>query len=80
MRTQIHIWSDIGHTPITNRSGAYCDVLVQTTVECDEPHEARAIVDNLLQTVPHAHKGHYYMPHYWNQNKRSDWRTKKIGL
>lgn len=76
MLTEIHIWSKIGHTPITGRAGAYCDVLLKENVDLANPKEAAAYVRAKLQTVPHADKGHFIIPEWPNQNVRSGWFTK----
>lgn len=69
--TQIYIWSRIGHTPITNRGGAYCDELLVTTVDCADPSEAKAKVEQLILDTPHGYCGYFNMIDHPNQNTRS---------
>lgn len=73
MKTEIYIWSAIGHTPLTNRGGSFCDELIHTTVDCENPTEAKKVVKNLLMFTKHAERGHFNMPAYWNQNEQSGW-------
>ena len=72
-KTEIVIWSKIGHCPVTNRKGAYCDELLKEEIECDSPASAKARVKKLLTTVPNAAKGYFYIPAYPNQNMRTGW-------
>jgi hypothetical protein len=74
-QTTIVIWSNIGHTPITGRGGSYCDELLRTTVECESPSEARALVKNLLNETQYSYMGYFNMPEYWNQNTRNAYVT-----
>ncbi len=69
--TEIVIWSNIGHTPITNRTGAYCDELVRTTVQCANPDEALQITKKLIKETKHGYSGYFDMPEYPNQNTRN---------
>lgn len=69
--TTIVIWSDIGNTPITGRSGAYCDELIRTTVQCESPAEAMQLTREMMQQTQHAFKGYFNMPQYPNQNTRN---------
>lgn len=73
MKTIIHVWSKIGNTPLTGRKGAYCDELAKVEIETASPEEAHAKTVEMLKTIPHAEKGHYYLPDWWNQNTRSNW-------
>jgi hypothetical protein len=73
MKTEIRIWSRIGHTPITKRPGAYCDELVFADFDCETPTEAKHLVQQLIRDVPGADYGHFNMPEYWNHNTRSGW-------
>ena len=73
LMAEIMIWSATGHTPITHRVGPYCDVLLETTREAANPNEAHEIVKELMRNTPGAHKAHYYLPAYWNQNTRTGW-------
>ena len=70
-QTTIRIWSRNGHTPITNRTGNYCDELLSTTVTCVDPEEAQHLASELKKTTPGAYSCHYVMPDYPNQNTRS---------
>ena len=72
-KTEIVLWSAIGNTPITGRKGAYCDELVRTTIECENPARADEAVRDLINSTPHARKGHFFMPTFPNQNTRSRW-------
>lgn len=73
MKTIIHIFSKIGHTPLTNRGGSFCDELLKTEVDAQTPEEAKAIAKELFNETPHANKGHFYMPEFPNQNTRAQW-------
>ena len=75
-KTEIRIWSEIGHTPITGRPGEYCDELVHMTVWLPGHDAAADFVRNMLDLVPHAVTGHFAITNYPNQNLQSDW----IGL
>lgn len=75
--TNFFIWSDIGHTPLTNRKGSYCDLLLEQSGFCESPREARIALDELLEKTDHAHKGYFEMIGYWNQNTRYDYVNKK---
>ena len=68
--TKFYIWSDIGHTPLTNRGSYYCDLLLEHSELCTSPHEARIVLDELLQKTEHAYNGCFEMIGYWNQNTR----------
>lgn len=70
--TEIKIWSRIGCTPITKRGGSYCDLLVDTVLECATPTEALALTKEIIRATPNGDYGHFYMPTYWNQNTRSN--------
>jgi hypothetical protein len=69
--THIKLWSANGHTPITHRQGAYCDVLLDTVIQCETPAQAENEVQRLKRETEHAVYGHFYMPDYPNQNIRS---------
>lgn len=71
MKCFIKIWSKIGHTPVTNRQGAFCDLLVDTVVECASPTEAKEIVLELKNKTKGAYSCHYNMPEWSNQNDKS---------
>ena len=73
MKAEIIIWSAIGHTPITHRSGPYCDVLLETVREAANPHEAREIAKELMRSTPGADTAHFDLPEFWNQNTRTGW-------
>lgn len=73
MKTEIKVWSKIGHTPLTARVGAYCDELVSETADCTSPADAREYVLGVMKRTPHAHKGYFIMPEWDNQNIRSQW-------
>lgn len=72
-KTQVYVWSAIGHTPITGRVGSFCDELVVETVDTNGPEQARAYVADLLKRTAHAYSGYYYVNEYPNQNTRSSW-------
>lgn len=78
MKAEIRIWSEIGHTPLTNRVGSYCDELVCVVVDAATHAEAKAAGVALLKSTPHAVKGHVSMPELPNQNFRSTWMTKSL--
>jgi hypothetical protein len=69
--TTIFVWSNIGHTPRTNRAGAYCDELVRTNVQCANPAEALAMTQKLIRETEHGYSGYFNMPEYPNQNTRN---------
>ena len=73
MKAEIKIWSAIGHTPITHRSGPYCDVLLEISREVTNPQEAREIVKELMRSTPSADTAHFDIPEFWNQNTRTGW-------
>ena len=73
MKAEIIIWSAIGHTPITHRSGPCCDVLLETAREVVNPEEAREIVKELMRSTPGADTAHFDLPEFWNQNTRTGW-------
>lgn len=79
-KTKFYIWSDIGHTPLTNRGSYYCDLLLEQTELCKSPHEASIVLDELLQKTEHAHKGYFEMIGYWNQNTRYNYAIKKARI
>ncbi len=68
--TEIIVWSAIGNTPLTNRSGAHCDELVRITVQCENPTEARELTKKLVRETAHGYMGYFNMPAYPNQNTR----------
>jgi hypothetical protein len=70
-KTQVYIWSDIGHTPITNRPGDYQDTLVDTIIECTDPEDALAKVLEIKKATPHACQCYFNMIDYPNQNTKS---------
>lgn len=69
--TEIKIWSRTGHTPITHRTGAYCDLLVDVKVECTDPDHALQVTKELKDKTQHAFACHFNMHGYPNQNTRS---------
>lgn len=69
--TVIIVWSNIGHTPLTNRQGAYCDELLHFETECADPAEAKALTQKLVRGIPHGYSGYYNLPEYPNQNTRN---------
>jgi hypothetical protein len=69
--THVTIWSNIGHTPITGRTGSYCDELVNTYIECVDPADALAKVLEIKKSTPHAYGCHFNMIDYPNQNTKS---------
>ena len=75
LKVNVMVWSEIGHTPLTNRVGAYCDELVNEVTTCTSPEDAFEYVKGLMKHTKHASKAHYYIPEYWNQNLRSRWIT-----
>jgi hypothetical protein len=69
----LFVWSANGCTPITKRTGGYCDELVITVERFATPEAARERVRELIRTTPHGHYGAYYLPTYPNQNTRNGW-------
>lgn len=72
-RTEIKVWSRTGNTPITKRSGAYCDLLVSAVVYCETPEQAEVETVRLIRETEYGDCGHFYMPEFPNQNTRSKW-------
>jgi hypothetical protein len=73
MLAEIWIWSEIGDTPRTGREGSYCDELAHVHLEVASLEEARRATERLILETPHAHAGHYSVPHHPNQNLRTGW-------
>ena len=73
LKTEIKVWSRIGHTPVTGRSGAYSDELVSETTDCTNPHDAEQYVVGLMKRTPHAYTGYFIIHEWWNQNTCSQW-------
>lgn len=71
MKTQIKLWSNIGHTPITKRGSSYCDLLLDIVIDCDSPESAKEKTRALIKETDHATYGHFYMPEHPNQNIRA---------
>lgn len=69
--TTLFIWSNIGHTPLTKRVGAYCDELAKVVIMCADPGEALSRGRELLARTEHGYSGAFSMPDYPNQNTRS---------
>lgn len=67
-KTEITIWSKIGNTPKTGRNGAFCDVLLQTVIDCENPADAKAATKRLIAETPHGFTGHFHMQDHPNQN------------
>lgn len=67
------VWSRIGHTPLTGRTGAYCDELARVETTVSGPQDALDQLTALRNNTPHADKGHYYIPELPNQNYRTYW-------
>ena len=78
--TKFFIWSDIGHTPLTNRGGSYCDLLLEQSGFCESPIEARIALDELLQKTEHAYNGCFEIIGYWNQNTRHGSAIKSLRI
>ncbi len=72
-RTEIKVWSEIGHTPLTCRGGYYRDLLLDTECLCDDPASALAATKALINTTPGGASGHFSMPNHPNQNIRDGW-------
>ena len=70
-QTTIVIWSNVGHTPITNRDGAYCDELVRMTAEFENPDQAKSFTRELVQKTEHGYMGYYHVIDYPNQNTKN---------
>ena len=70
-KTIVKVWSDVGHTPITNRGSSYQDELVHTEIECTDPTDAFNKTLEIKRQTPHAYQCYFYMPDYPNQNTRS---------
>lgn len=67
------IWSQIGHTPITNRWGNYCDLLDEGEFLATGPCDARLKLKEIHSKIEHAYKCHFFIPDFPNQNVRQDW-------
>lgn len=70
-------FSAVGHTPLTKRGGAYCDLLVSNEVTVTSREEAQGLADKLLKETPHAVEVWFNMPEYWNQNLRSGYGNRR---
>jgi len=70
-KTQVYIWSAIGNTPITGRTGAYQDELVNTIIDCTDPSDALAKVLEIKKATPYADQCYFNMIDYPNQNTKS---------
>jgi hypothetical protein len=70
-RTNVLIWSNTGHTPITGRGQSFCDELVNTYIDCVDPADALVKVLELKQETPHAHACYFNMIDYPNQNTKA---------
>jgi hypothetical protein len=70
-KTQVIIWSDYGHTPITGRGQSFCDELVNTFIDCTDPADALVKVLEIKKSTPHAYACYFNMDGYWNQNTKS---------
>ena len=68
MEVRFKIWSNIGHTPVTHRKGAFCDVLAKGEFDAANPDEATAELQKRMKATPYAHLGAFFMPEYPNQN------------
>jgi hypothetical protein len=71
--TNIRVWSKIGSTPITRRTGAFCDVLADVTITCETPAEARNAALYAIKATKHGDRAHFVMPDHPNQNLNSGW-------
>ncbi len=76
MKAEIKVWSAIGHTPLTNRGGSFCDLLVDTVIEVSDIAEARIKAKQFVRCTPEGNTGHYNLPEHPNQNTRSGY----VGL
>ncbi len=70
MKTKIYIHSQIGHTPVTERDGAYCDKLVEATIDCKDFNDAKEQLKRIFQQTPFAHYASFDMFEHSNQNLR----------
>lgn len=70
-KTQVMIWSNIGNNPITKRTGAFCDELVNMFIECTDPNDALNQVLKIKQNTPHAYSCWFNIIDYPNQNTKS---------
>lgn len=70
-KTKIILWSKIGHCPVTNRKGDYCDEVARVEIYTIGPYDALEEARKLIKKTPHAFSGHYSIPEYPNQNVRS---------
>ncbi len=73
MKTEIKIWSQVGHSPLTKRGGSFCDLLLDTEMDCETPAEAEKLTLQLMAATPHSARANFYMPEYPNQNIRQRW-------
>jgi len=73
MKAKIKVWSTNGHTPITNRGGAYCNLLVDVEFDCETPEQAEAETRRLIRETPGGARGFFYMSDHPNQNTRLRW-------
>jgi hypothetical protein len=69
------VWSRIGHTPVTNRGGAYCDELARVEVSVASPEHALCMLAALFSETPHADRAYFNVPNWPNQNTRDGWHN-----
>lgn len=80
MRTEIYIYSALGHTPKTKRQGPYYDALIHKFIDAKNPLDAKEKVLALIRKTQHATSGHFNILKFWNQNTRSAWVHPEIRL
>ena len=71
----IIVWSETGHTPVTNRGGSYCDELANFVVQVKNHKEAVNEALSAMARIKYAARGHVSIPKLPNQNYRSQWLT-----
>ena len=70
---EIHIWSRIGHTPLTKRRGLYCDLLHKERHQVRDIEAAKKRMQYLLRITPHSCDAHFAVLEHPNQNLRTQW-------
>jgi hypothetical protein len=69
----LHVWSRLGHTPLTKRNGPYYDVLHLSEITVKDRADALAQGEAMKAKTPHGDSGHVQIHEYPNQNHCSLW-------
>lgn len=72
-QARLIIWSDIGHTPLTGRVGAFCDELLNEEIIVADKASAVDVAKSALANTRYGVLAHVAIPGLPNQNDRSIW-------